>query len=66
MLYWISFLFFAGRFLIPSHTLSWPGTYEAFAHIWCGVLITLGCQGKKQAWLALGIITVLEIIMSQM
>lgn len=29
------------RFLIPGHELSWVGTYEAFAHIWVGMLIAL-------------------------
>lgn len=31
----------AGRFLVPGHDLSGPGTYEAFAHIWVGVLLVL-------------------------
>jgi uncharacterized membrane protein YfcA len=33
-------LFFAaGRFFVPGHAPSWPGTYEAAAHIWVGALI---------------------------
>lgn len=31
----------AVRFFIPGHDLSWPGTYEALAHIWVGVLSAL-------------------------
>ncbi len=34
-------LMVVGRFLIPGHNLSWAGTYEAFAHIWTGVLLTV-------------------------
>ena len=39
-----SLLIAVGRFLIPGHELSLPGTYEASAHIWVGVLMTLACQ----------------------
>ncbi len=41
----ISLLVAIGRFLIPGHDLSWPGTYEAFAHIWVGLLIGM-CIGS--------------------
>lgn len=51
-----------GRFTIPSHGLSWPGTYEALVHIWCGVLIVFSFQRN---WLALGLLitlTTLEVV----
>lgn len=61
-----SLLIAAGRFAIPGHGLSWPGSYEAVAHIWVGVLICLGFTGdhKKEAWVALGLISLLEVVMA--
>ena len=53
------------RFTLPGHGLSWPGTYEAFAHIWVGVLIVAIFQ-RSTRWTAafcLAAITVLEIAM---
>lgn len=29
------------RFFVPSHDLSWPGSYEAIAHIFVGFLIAM-------------------------
>jgi hypothetical protein len=37
----ISLVIAIGRFTIPGHGPSWPGTYEAFSHIWVGALIVL-------------------------
>ena len=61
-----SVLVAGGRFAVPGHGVSWPGSYEAVAHIWVGVLICLGFTGnhKKEAWIALGLITLLEIVMA--
>lgn len=62
------------RFTVPGHGLSWPGTYEAFAHIWVGVLIGFGLRGKsieegltvfserEKAWALLTCLTLLEIV----
>jgi hypothetical protein len=64
----LSLLTAIGRFFIPGHNLTWPGTYEAFAHIWVGYLIAIiiffwnDMRGKVAA-LCLAFITVLEIIM---
>lgn len=57
-----------GRFMVPGHGLSWPGTYEAFAHILVGMLICLGCIGQYKedrvfAWIALAVLTALETVM---
>jgi hypothetical protein len=41
----ISVLFGLGRFFIQGHDVSWPGTYEAFAHIWVGILLVF-CFSK--------------------
>lgn len=30
-----------GRWFVPGHGLSWPGTYEALAHIWAGIMLAL-------------------------
>jgi hypothetical protein len=30
-----------GRFTVPGHGLSWPGSYEALAHIWIGVMVAV-------------------------
>jgi hypothetical protein len=62
-----------GRFLVPGHNLSWPGTYEAFAHIWCGYLLAYAIHGGHRPWetesssrwtaiMMLSIITILEAI----
>jgi hypothetical protein len=61
-----SVLVAGGRFTVPGHGVSWPGSYEAVAHIWVGVLLCLGFTGdhKKQAWLALGLISLLEVVMA--
>ena len=60
-----SVLVAAGRFTVPGHGASWPGSYEAVAHIWVGVLLALGFIGdhKKAAWFALGLISVVEVVM---
>lgn len=60
-----SAIIWIGRFLVPGHDISWPGTYEAFAHIWVGSLLTL-CflknYRKISIWCLLGI-TALEVVM---
>lgn len=53
-----------GRFLIPGHGLSWPGTYEAFAHIFVGVLLTLAFMKDRFALACVVLITVLEVVMA--
>lgn len=56
----------AGRFLVPGHGLSWPGTYEAFAHLWCGFLLGVIVFRKDHRWSALVVlaaITALETVM---
>lgn len=53
------------RFAVPGHDLSWPGTYEAFAHIWVGALLVF-CFDKSKRTIAissLSVITVLEAVM---
>jgi hypothetical protein len=55
-----------GRFTVPSHGFSWPGTYEAIAHIWVGVLIGFGCKARDGdtrhlSWWALAAITAVEV-----
>ena len=60
-----SILVGAGRYAIPGHDLSWAGTYEAFAHIWVVILITIGIYEwpnykSHTAWLSLFLITALE------
>jgi hypothetical protein len=57
-----------GRFHVPGHDLSLAGTYEAFAHIWIGIALTLAVvywhsfAGKLSAVLLVGL-TVLETVM---
>ncbi len=36
-----------GRFLVPGHDLSWPGAYEAGAHVWVGVAGLLWVQNAR-------------------
>jgi hypothetical protein len=63
----ISVLFGLGRFFIQGHDVSWPGTYEAFAHIWVGILLVFCFSKVKEIrWtsiISLTIITVLEAVM---
>jgi hypothetical protein len=44
-----------------AHGLSWPGTFQDFAHIWVGFLLCLAIFGPKQdrklSWWALAIIS---------
>jgi hypothetical protein len=59
-------LFVAGRFAVPGHGLSWPGTYEALAHIWVGAVLAAWWFDRRN-WLAyaaaLGATTALEVVM---
>lgn len=57
-----------GRFTVPGHGLSWPGSYEAFAHIWIGVMATTTyfCWRKPAGWaslIALVLTSTLETVM---
>lgn len=60
-----------GRFYVPGHGLSWPGTYEALVHIWIGYVIKMIADAfqageKAKGWKITGLLvalTVLEIIM---
>lgn len=52
-----------GRYLVPGHDLSLPGTYEAFAHIWVGAVGMASYYDKKYRvfYLCLiGVLTTLE------
>jgi hypothetical protein len=49
LIVFISVLFGIGRFYIPGHALTLPGTYETFAHIWSGFL--LGIAVPEFRWL---------------
>lgn len=61
----LSVLVGLGRFAVPGHGLSTAGSYEAIAHIWVGALFALGFCGphRRAAWIALGVLTVLETAM---
>jgi hypothetical protein len=56
-----------GRTMVPGHGLSWPGTYEAFAHIWVGMLIcsifSKDAGTKVAAIWCLGLLSVFELLM---
>lgn len=41
------------RFSMPSHQLSLPGTYEAFAHLFLGALIGAWLVSKNKFYLFL-------------
>ena len=59
----MSAAFGVGRFWIPGHDPSLPGTYEAFAHIWVGALLALAilkADARKLSLLALALITAIE------
>lgn len=56
------------RLFIPSHPLSWNGTYEALAHVYVGVLLTLMLSRRFQpktrqlAFVCLMLATTVEIL----
>lgn len=65
-----SLLVVALRFTVPDRPVfTWPGSYEALAHIWVGVLICLAVQDAPRGvwrknvplW-SVAIITVVEVI----
>ena len=61
----VSALVGIGRFLIPGHAVSLPGTYETVAHIWVGAVITVAIMKRERdwkiiCWSLLGAITTLE------
>jgi hypothetical protein len=58
--------------MVPGHALSWAGTYEAFAHIWVGVMLTKLIQkpqdlneslDRKLVGFLLVVATILEVVM---
>ncbi len=67
----VSILVAVGRFFIPGHDLSWAGTYEAFAHIWVGMLLAVIIEDKLKGkrilrsdpFICLVLITLLEVVM---
>lgn len=47
-----------------GHGLSWPGSYEAFAHIWTGAMLgAWWFDGQAKYLWAVGLLTALEIVM---
>lgn len=65
LIFVISLVFAGGRFNIPHQNPSWPGTYEAFAHIWVGMLIAFAIakpQYRALAIIMLVIITIIEAV----
>ena len=54
-----------GRFTVPGHGPSWPGSYEAFAHLSVGALIVLACQAETRlvALPCLIILSLFELLM---
>ena len=61
----ISAMVYAGRYAVPGHALSYAGTYEAFAHIWVGVLIALAFRKELRvvSLVCLAVTTALEAMM---
>lgn len=54
-----------GRFTVPGHGLSYPGLYEALAHIAVGMLIACAwfrVDVRRLAMVCVAAITVLEIV----
>lgn len=58
-----SLLVLVGRFLVPGHDLSWAGSYEAIAHIWVGVMLTLSWRRNWFALASLVALTMVETVM---
>ena len=66
-----SLLAAAGRLTVPGRPLSafgWPLTYEALAHLWCGVLLGAACFAalggvRRLSWACLGVLALYEALM---
>lgn len=63
----MSVLVTIGRFYVPGHDLSWPGTYEGLAHIWVGALLVWSFQKDKMrkltSWACIITATAVETVM---
>ncbi|CAN5156651.1 hypothetical protein BH10PLA2_BH10PLA2_23410 [soil metagenome] len=63
----LSALVTVGRFFIPGHDLSWPGTYEAIAHMWVGALLVWCFQKERvkriTSWSCLMVSSLVEVVM---
>ena len=57
----LSLFIAVGRFTVPGHGLSWPGSYEAAAHIWVGFLIAMIVLDEDR-WLAVALLTALTAL----
>lgn len=66
-LWLVSALVAFGRLTVPGHPhVDWQDSFEALAHIWVGVLITLSFTAKANKyaiWKMLGALTAFETIM---
>lgn len=59
----IALVFGVLRFSIPSHQLSLPGTYEAFAHLFLGGLIGAWLVSKEKVYLLVVLaLTAVELV----
>jgi hypothetical protein len=58
----ISIVVAIGRFTVPGHGLSYPGTYEAFAHIFVGFLFAVAWLRKDLRWLAIMLVTAISLL----
>lgn len=59
----VAITFGIARFFMPTHALSGPGTYEAFAHLFLGGLIGAWLASKDWFYLALVIaLTAVELV----
>jgi hypothetical protein len=62
-----SLLVGAGRFAVPGHSLTLAGSYEAFAHIWVGVLLCMCFTTEGEWWMlalvSLILLSALEVVM---
>ncbi len=53
----------ATRFFIPSHPLSWAGSYEALAHLWVGGLIGAALATKEKTyWVPVVVLSAVELL----
>ena len=62
-LFFLALIFSVLRFFMPTHALSLPGTYEAFAHLFLGGLIGAWAVSKDKFYLFLVIaLSVVELV----
>lgn len=67
LIVFVTLLIALGRFTVPGRRgFSWEGSYEAFAHLWCGVLIGVSLASpdfRTVCLISLTTVSAFEVVM---